>query len=89
MTNKSSSGDKLVASIRKTKAGLSTSESQLAKKSTSAPQKPVRATKKKVVAKKAAPKKKSVSKPAVKKEPSDTKQTQINQFHSGRRVWPD
>jgi hypothetical protein len=81
MTSKDTTGDKLVASIRKTKTG-----------STPA----VGSTVKKKVTKKAAPKvaKKAVAQKTTAKSSSantnsNRKKELVNMFHSGRRVWPD
>ncbi len=83
MTSKDTTGDKLVASIRKTKTGTSPAVTSTVKK---------KVTKKAAtkVAKKAAP-----AKPAPeKKSPSANtnakrKKELVNMFHSGQRVWPD
>ena len=83
MTSKDTTGDKLVASIRKTKTGTSPTASSTVKKK---------------VAKKAAPKvaKKTATSKAdeATKSPSANtnakrKKELVNMFHSGQRVWPD
>jgi len=80
MTTKDSSADKLVASIRKTKAGL-------ASRSTSTPE-PAAKTPAKVVAKKATVKKKAVTRRTTRKNVGNKSQL-IDLFQSAGRVWPD
>ena len=82
MTSKDTTGDKLVASIRKTKTGSTPAAGSTVKK--------------KVVAKKAAPKvakKAAAPKKAAPKASENTnanrKKELVNMFHTGRRVWPD
>ena len=87
MTSKDTTGDKLVASIRKTKTGTTPAAGSTVKK--------------KVVAKKATPKsakKAAAPKPATPKAAPKTstentnanrKKELVNIFHTGRRVWPD
>jgi hypothetical protein len=78
MSSKDTTGDKLVASIRKTKTGTTTTTGN-------------KITKKKVVKKTVQrSRKKAVPAPAAKKtETSNRKAQLIDFFHSGRRVWPD
>ncbi|MGD2118554.1 MAG: hypothetical protein PVG66_09355 [Chromatiales bacterium] len=75
MSTKDSAGDKLVASIRKTRSSAGV---RSASKKTAVPKKPVATVKKK-----AAARKKTVA--AGKQQ----KQQLVDLFQSGRRVWPD
>ncbi len=74
MTTKDSAGDKLVASIRKTKSGASTNTP---------------AIKKRVVKKAAQTTRKKVTPVKERATTSDSKKQLVNLFNSGRRVWPD
>ena len=75
MSSKDSAGDKLVASIRKTRS--STAERTVGEK-TATPKKRVTTAKKKTVTRK-----KTVS------ENRQRKEQIVDLFQAGRRVWPD
>lgn len=74
MTTKDSTGDKLVASIRKTKSGAATGS---------------KTTRKKVVKKPAQRTRKKVTSVKDTKLISSSKKQLVDLFQSGRRVWPD
>lgn len=80
MTSKDSSGDKLVATIRKTKAGVASRSRNDSMNEKSGLQK---ATVKKTVSKK-----KAVARPIARQSDSN-KPKVIDLFQSGGRVWPD
>ena len=74
MTTKDSTGDKLVASIRKTKSGAGTSS---------------KTARKKVVKKSAKRSSKQATPGKDTKLTSSSKKQLVDMFQSGRRVWPD
>ena len=82
MTSRDKTGDKLVASIRKTKAG----STQTATTSSTTPAKPRRAASTAKAQPKATPKAKSAS--PVKRRPSAAKKS-AGSYQSTGRVWPD
>ena len=82
MTTKDKTGDRLVASIRRTRAGAEGA----GETATSASPAPKKAAAKKAAPRKAAPA--NTAKPARKRaEPKPD--TGRDSYHSGRRVWPD
>lgn len=84
MTSKDTTGDKLVASIRKTKTG--TSPSSTVKKKVATKAAGAKATPK--VAKKAAAPKQA-AKSSSENTNANRKKELVRTFNHGRRVWPD
>ena len=78
MTDKVSDGDKLVASIKRTRSADAPAATT-----------PAKAPAKKSVARKATRSTRKKAAPAAKKESPSRNQAAIELFQHGRRVWPD
>ena len=87
MSSTDKTGEKLLASIRKTRAAGGSEENTAAKPGGAQTAKPAATTKRKTAPK---PRAKATAKPAARKAaPAKAKKQAIDPFQAARRVWPD